>query len=76
MIYDIYMALPVFNAPATAAVYGQTLADVELINPEGNTPGTWTWNDSFPARRLEQGHSGKKLSVCLSSGKADLPAIA
>ncbi len=25
------------------ATYGQTLADIELENPVGNTPGTWNW---------------------------------
>ena len=28
------------------ATYGQTLADVTLTNPEGNTAGTWAWVDS------------------------------
>jgi hypothetical protein len=27
------------------AAYGKTLADVKLTNPEGNIPGTWTWQD-------------------------------
>ena len=45
LIYDIYKAFPTYDSPAPTAVYGQTLADVELINPEGNTPGTWTWVD-------------------------------
>ncbi|MBQ7541737.1 MAG: hypothetical protein IJT44_05550, partial [Clostridia bacterium] len=27
-----------------AATVGQTLADVAIPNPEGNTPGTWTWD--------------------------------
>ena len=27
------------------ATIGQTLADVAIPNPEGNTSGTWTWND-------------------------------
>lgn len=36
---------PVANAPAADATYGQTLGDVALINPEGNTPGSWIWVD-------------------------------
>ncbi|MBR2683677.1 MAG: hypothetical protein IKE22_10485, partial [Atopobiaceae bacterium] len=44
VIYDIYKAFPVFDEPASTAVYGQTLADVELVNPEGTTPGTWAWS--------------------------------
>lgn len=35
---------PVCGAPANVtATYGQTLADVTLSNPTGNTPGTWSW---------------------------------
>ena len=37
---------PIANPPAgLTAICGETLADVMLINPEGNTPGTWTWAD-------------------------------
>ena len=31
--------------PAVTAVFGQTLRELELENPAGNTPGTWTWTD-------------------------------
>ena len=35
---------PIAEPPTDlTATYGQTLDDVELPNPEGNTPGTWTW---------------------------------
>ena len=34
---------PVANAPTATATYGQTLANVTLTNPSGNTPGTWEW---------------------------------
>ena len=35
---------PICVAPANVtATYGQTLADVALSNPTGNTPGTWSW---------------------------------
>ena len=37
---------PIATAPTgLTAAYGQTLADVTLTNPEGNTPGTWAWAD-------------------------------
>ena len=37
---------PTANAPTgVSAAYGDTLADVTLTNPEGNTPGSWTWAD-------------------------------
>ena len=44
--YEIAKADPVAAAPeGLKATYGQTLADVALENPEGNTKGTWTWVD-------------------------------
>ena len=37
---------PTCNAPSgLTAVYGQKLSEIELTNPEGNTPGTWTWEN-------------------------------
>ena len=43
----ISKADPVANAPGgVTAAYGQTLADVTLANPEGNTAGTWKWAGS------------------------------
>ena len=37
---------PTCNAPSgLTAVYGQKLSEIELTNPEGNTPGTWTWKN-------------------------------
>ncbi|MBR3316504.1 MAG: InlB B-repeat-containing protein [Atopobiaceae bacterium] len=38
-------ANPTATAPTASATYGQTLADVTLSNPEGNTPGSWAWVD-------------------------------
>ena len=39
-------AEPIAKAPAgLTAAYGQTLSEIELTNPEGNTPGTWAWAD-------------------------------
>ena len=38
-------ANPTANAPTASATYGQTLADVKLNNPTGNTEGTWAWVD-------------------------------
>ncbi|MBQ6505551.1 MAG: Ig-like domain-containing protein [Flexilinea sp.] len=38
---------PIANAPTgLTATYGQTLANVTLTNPTGNTAGTWAWVDS------------------------------
>ncbi len=37
---------PTAVAPTgVTATYGQTLANVTLTNPAGNTPGTWAWAD-------------------------------
>ena len=45
--YTIAKADPTCVAPTgVTATYGQTLADVTLTNPEGNTAGTWAWADS------------------------------
>ena len=41
----VLKADPTAVAPTATATYGQTLADVALANPEGNTPGTWAWAD-------------------------------
>ena len=37
---------PVAIVPTATATYGQTLADVTLTNPTGNTEGTWAWVDA------------------------------
>ena len=40
-------AEPTANAPTgLTATYGQTLADITLTNPGGNTPGTWEFVDA------------------------------
>jgi hypothetical protein len=45
--YTIAKADPTCTAPTgLTATYGQTLADVTLTNPTGNTEGTWAWADS------------------------------
>ena len=41
----IVKANPVAEAPLATAVYGLTLKDVVLTNPEGNTEGTWAFED-------------------------------
>ncbi len=44
--FTISKANPTCTAPTgLTATYGQTLADVTLTNPSGNTAGTWTWVD-------------------------------
>lgn len=46
VVYTIAKADPTANAPSgLTATYGQTLSDMTLTNPQGNTPGTWTWKD-------------------------------
>jgi len=46
--YTIAKADPIANAPTgLTATFGQTLADVTITNPSGNTAGTWAWlNDT------------------------------
>ena len=45
--YTIAKANPTANAPiGLTATYGQTLANVTLTNPEGNTPGRWAWENA------------------------------
>ena len=45
--FTVTKADPTADAPTgVTATYGQTLADVALINPIGNTDGTWAWVDS------------------------------
>ena len=44
--FTVTKADPTADAPTgVTATYGQTLADVALINPIGNTDGTWAWVD-------------------------------
>ena len=53
--YTIAKADPTCTAPTgLTATYGQTLADVTLTNPSGNTAGTWAWADS----RTSVGNAG------------------
>ena len=41
---SITKATPNYKKPAgVTAKYGQTLGDIALANPEGTTPGTWSW---------------------------------
>ena len=43
--FTVWKAAPVYATKPTGltAKYGQTLGTVALVNPEGNTPGTWSW---------------------------------
>ena len=43
VVYTVEKAAPTANAPTATATYGQTLRDVALTNPSGNTPGAWAW---------------------------------
>ena len=44
--FTVAKADPSATAPTATATYGQTLADVTLTNPDGNTAGTWAWADA------------------------------
>ena len=44
--YTIAKADPTATAPTASATYGQTLANVTLTNPEGNTAGAWAFVDA------------------------------
>ena len=45
--FTISKANPTAVAPTgLTAIYGQTLADVTLTNPTGNTAGSWAWADT------------------------------
>ena len=42
--FYVYKAFPAWKAPeGVTARYGQKLSDIQLVNPEGTTPGTWSW---------------------------------
>ena len=42
--FTVWKAAPTYAKPTgLTAKYGQTLGTVALTNPEGNTPGTWSW---------------------------------
>lgn len=41
--YTIAKAESTANPPTASATFGQTLSNVELTNPAGNTEGIWTW---------------------------------
>ena len=44
--FTVFQAYPICESPSgLTATYGQTLNDITLTNPEGNTPGTWRWED-------------------------------
>ena len=45
--FRVLRAMPTCTKPTgLTAIYGQTLADVKLSNPEGNLDGTWSWMNS------------------------------
>ncbi len=88
--YTIAKADPIATAPSASATYGQTLADVTLTNPTGNTPGTWTWVDAgttsvgdagyhffkanFTPTDTNNYNSKNDVSVRVSVGKVANPA--
>ena len=86
-------AYPTANAPTgLTATYGQTLANVSLEgkNPEGNTEGTWAWDNSntevgnagehnflakFTPTDAVNYHSDLQASVTVTVSKASAPEI-
>ena len=49
----VLRAIPTYTKPTgLTAKYGQKLSEIALTNPEGNTPGTWSWQE--PERVLDQ----------------------
>ena len=90
--YEIAKADPTATAPTLAATYGQTLADVTLTNPEGNTPGSWAWalegttsvgnagsntfKANFTPTDTANYNSVSNVDVTVTVGKADPTATA
>ena len=78
------------NPTGLTAKYGQKLSDVTLTNPEGNLPGTWSWQN--PGTVLDQvgtrNYSAnfkpesanyqevKNAEIAVAVGKADAPTLA
>ena len=51
--FRVLRAIPTYTKPTgLTAKYGQKLSEIALTNPEGNTPGTWSWQE--PERVLNQ----------------------
>ena len=89
--YTIAKANPTANAPTgLTATYGQTLANVTLTNPTGNTAGTWAWVDAgttsvgnvgehtfkanFTPTDTTNYNSKTNVDVTVTVGKANNPA--
>ena len=44
--FEVWKATPIYARPSgLTAKYGQKLSDITLTNAEGNTPGTWNWQE-------------------------------
>ena len=51
--FQVLRAIPTCTKPTgLTAKYGQKLSEIALTNPEGNTPGTWSWQE--PETVLDQ----------------------
>lgn len=51
--FVVEKATPTYKKPTgVTAKYGQRLGDIQLVNPEGNLAGTWSWQ--APETALEQ----------------------
>ena len=45
--FRVLRAIPTYTKPTgLTAKYGQKLSQIALPNPEGNTPGTWSWQEA------------------------------
>ena len=45
--FRVLRAMPTYTKPTgLTAKYGQKLSQIALPNPEGNTPGTWSWQEA------------------------------
>ena len=90
-VVTIGKADPTAKAPeGLTASYGQTLADVTLTNPEGNTEGSWAWVDdattsvgnagtntfraNFTPEDTTHYKSVSNVEVTVTVAKADNPA--
>ena len=43
--YEIAKGEPTLTLPTVEATYEQHLKDIEIVNPQGNPEGTWTWEN-------------------------------
>ena len=60
--FTVAKATPDYKKPSgLTAKYGQTLGDIALTNPEGTTPGTWSWQT--PQRCLTKSEAIRMMPI-------------